>query len=145
MQILAIVSLIFALAILFKNQTKQILYICLGLLSSASKAKIGNLEVQISKELEDISKRMVKQAAWIQILLSEMTKDEMGLLLQISKVNRYSATDALKTKLRSLRAKGLIQHDMSTMAESKNVWLTELGHELAKAIEIAGTVKDQQK
>jgi hypothetical protein len=31
------------------------------------------------------------------------------------------------------------------LAESKKVWLTELGYELAKAIEVAETVNDQQK
>jgi len=31
------------------------------------------------------------------------------------------------------------------LAESKRVWLTELGHGLAKAIEVADTFNDQKK
>ena len=134
MQSLAVISLITALAILFKYQTRRVLEVGLDLLSSTRQAKLGKLEIEIDKKLEDVSGRIARQAAWVQILLSQLTDDEVGLLLAMSKTERFAAADALKGKLRSLRARGLIQHDMPKMADSKEVWLTELGQDFVKVL-----------
>ena len=140
MQLLTVVSLLAILAIIFMEQTKRVLKIILDLLSSTKVAKLGKLEVQIAKELEDISERVAGQTAWVQILLSHLTKDEIGLLLAISKVKRFTITNALKDRLRSLRGQGLIQHDKSTMKASTKVWLTELGHDFVKIVLTADAV-----
>ena len=143
MQILAIFSLIAALATLFIRKTKQIFEICLELLRYTTTAKLGKLEVKISKELEGISQKVVEKAAWVQILLSRMSNEEVGLLLAISKVEKYPATGGLKDKFRSLRAKGLIQHDKPSMHESSEVWLSELGKEFAEALSKAEVVNSK--
>jgi hypothetical protein len=140
MQMLATVSLIAALATLFKNQTKQVLDICFEMMKSTTTAKLGKLEFQISKELENISKSVAERVAWVHILLSKMSNEEIGLLLAISKVEKYPATEALKNNLRSLRAKGLIQHDKSSMSKSSEVWLSELGKEFAEVLNKAEIV-----
>ncbi len=143
MQLLAIISLIMLLAILFKYQTKRIINIGLELLSSTKQAKIGKLELQIDKKLEDLSDRIVKQAGWVQILLSQLESDGVGLLLAISKVDKFTATNALKEKLRSLRSRGLIQHNKATMADSTEVWLTKLGNDFVKILIEAEAVHEE--
>jgi len=144
MQLLSIASLIAALLILFKHQTKQIFDIGLELLGSTTNAKLGKLEVKISKELEDLSDKIVEKTAWVQILLSKMSNDEFGLLLSISKSEKHLATEALKTNLRSLRSKGLIHHDKPTMAESTEVWLTELGKKFVDTLDKAEIVNQYE-
>ena len=134
MQLLAVISLIATLAILYKYQTQKIINIILDLLSSTRQAKLGKMEVQIDKKIEDISDRIAKQVGWVQILLSQLTGDEIGLLLAISKTNNFSATNALKEKLRKLRSRGLIQHNMPTMTDSDTVWLTEVGKDFVKIL-----------
>lgn len=134
MQVLAVISLVATLAILFEYQARRILEIGLNLFENTRQAKLGRLKIQIDKRIEDISERIVRQSAWVQILLSQLTNDEVGLLLAIAKTERFAATDALKNTLRSLRARGLIQHDMPTMADSKEVWLTGIGQDFVRVL-----------
>lgn len=145
MQLLSIVSLFSALSILFKHHTKRIYEIGLDLLSNTTNAKLGKLEVIMSKELENLSNKVVEKAAWIQILLSKMTNDEFGLLLSISKVDGFQATEALKPNLRLLRSKGLIHHDQPTMANSSEVWISELGKEFVLALNKAEVLGQSEK
>ena len=134
MQTLAIISLISALAILFKLQTKQVIEIGLDLIRNTRQAKLGKLEVQVDKTLEDISERIDRQSGWVQILLSQLTSDEVGILLAMSKTDKFPVKDDLKKKLRSLRNRGLIEHDEPKMRDSREVYLTKLGEEFVKIL-----------
>ncbi len=136
------------MAILFKYQTIRVIEILIELLRSTKHAKLGKLEVQIDQKLEDISKRIVRQAGWVQILLSQLTSDEVGLLLAISKTDKFSAKNALKDKLRILRANGLLQHNKQTMSDAEEVWLTDLGKDFVKILidsEAVGIKKSKEK
>jgi hypothetical protein len=134
MQAVAIVALVASLAVIFKHQAAQIYKSGLDLIQSTKQAKLGSLEVHLSRELENLPDRLMRQAAWIQMLLSQLDSEQIGLLLSISKVDKYPATGALKDRLRSLRARGLIHHNEATMEAATEVWLTELGRDLAGAL-----------
>ena len=134
MQIVAIVALVIAIGILYKSRTRQVFEFLIEILSRTRQAKLGSFEIEISKELQDISKRLIKKAAWVQVILPELSSDDIGVLLSLSNEERNQANEALKGQLRSLRKKGLIAHNKPTLAESSEVWLTELGRDLVSVI-----------
>lgn len=134
MQAVAIVALIASLAVIFKRPARQLYESGLELIQSTKQAKLGGLEFQLSRELENLPDRLMRQAAWVQMLLNQLGSEQIGLLLSISKVERYPATGALKNRLRSLRARGLIQHNEATMEAATEVWLSKLGRDFADAI-----------
>lgn len=134
MQAVAIVALMAALAIVFMHSGRRAFEAALDLFGGINRARLGKLELVISRQLESMSDRIVQRAAWAQIVLSQLRSEDVGLLLAISTVRRYPATEALKHQLRSLRARGLILHDKATLAESSEVWLSELGQEVASLL-----------
>ena len=129
------IAMIFAiLALIYKNQTQRVLDMVIDLLSGTKQAKFGDLEIHMDKKLQDFSELAVQKAVWVQILLSQLSSKHMGLLFTIYKEDKYTPTNALKNELRDLRARGLLHHDAPTMNESTQVWLTDLGKELAKTM-----------
>jgi hypothetical protein len=58
MQILAIVALVIAIGILYKSRSRQVFEFLIEILSRTRQAKLGSFEIEISKELQDISKRL---------------------------------------------------------------------------------------
>ena len=144
MQILAIVALVSLFVTIYTCKAMQLYESGLEILQSTQQAKIGSLEVQVGKKIEDLSNRLIRQAAWVQMVLTQLSSDQIGILLSISKVEKYPAKEALKNQLRALRARGLIYHDKPTMADSNEVWLSELGKELTDTIMNAETIKRER-
>lgn len=145
MQAVAIVALMAALAIVFMHSGRRAFEAALDLFGGINRARLGKLELEISRQLESMSDRIVQRATWAQIVLSQLRSEDVGLLLAVSAAKTYPATEALKNQLRSLRARGLIQHDKATMAESSEVWLSDLGQELANLLREAESVEIPQK
>lgn len=146
MEILAIISMFSVLALLFKRRTLTMLNLTIELLKSAKQAKFGNLELQLDKKLQDISTLLVKRAAWIQILLSQLSSDEIGLLLNTSKAKKLVITsDRMREQLRILRNRGLILHDKPAISNSTQAWLSDLGKELVSALLESSMTFDGQR
>ena len=134
LEILSIVTMLALVGIIYKGVTAKALNLAFDLLSSTRQAKFGDLEVSIDQKLQDFSELAARKATWMQILLSQLSSEHIGLLFTIHKAGKYSPPKALKEKLSDLRSRGLLQHNATTLTESTQVWLTDLGEELAEAL-----------
>lgn len=129
MEFLAIASLVILAAVVYKHRSRQAMDIGYELLKKTQTAKVGDFEFTIEQKLKDYSRLLSKQAEWIRIILSEMTAEQISLLLAIYRAERYEARN--KDTLRALRARALLHHNAPTMSASTEVWLSELGKEVA--------------
>jgi len=134
LQWVAVVSLVLLLAVVYQNLTMRTVEVCLTLVARAQQAKVGSLEIQLDKKLADFSKKVAAESVWVQILVKDLSSEEVGTLLQISRVERFAARDGMKPLLRGLRARGLITHDQPKLTASHYVWVTDLGRELAQSL-----------
>jgi hypothetical protein len=134
MQFLGTAALLACLAILFKHSAMRVASIALDLLASAKEAKLGSFEIELSKRLDDVTKRLTGQPEWVTVLLGGLTSGDIGLLLALATVDRYPLTAALAPQFRRLRERGLIQHDNTSMASSNFVWLTDLGRNVVASL-----------
>jgi hypothetical protein len=132
LQILAVTCIIAVLALAYRDYTRQVFEVGLKLLRGTTRARLGSLELTLT-ELTD----KVEKATWVSIMLSQLSTEEVGLLVDVSKTKEYSPPGAVKDQLRRLRAKGLIKHDKPLLADSTRVWLTEAGMQLARVLEPA--------
>jgi hypothetical protein len=57
-----------------------------------------------------------------------------GLLLNVHSARRSKPSPAWLDRLRTLRDRGLLAYDGSTLASSSEVWLTPLGTNLAETL-----------
>jgi hypothetical protein len=129
MEFLAIATMVLLAAVIYKWRARQAMDIGYELLRKARTAKVGDFEFTIEQKLKDYSRLLGQQAEWIRIILSEMTAKQISLLLAIYRAERHEARD--KDALRALRARGLLHHNAPTMGASTEVWLSELGKEVA--------------
>ena len=137
MQTMAVGCMCLFIALMYKEKSKKVFDTVVELLATTKQAKWGNLEVILEKKLDAIgatSGSMARKVAWAQAILSTLTAKEIGLLLSISKVERFDAVVGIMGGLRNLREVGLIQHNEPTMAGSTQVWLTDLGKELTEML-----------
>ena len=147
LQIMAITAIIAVLALAYRDHTRQIFEVGLKLLRGTTQAKFGSLELTLTELTDKVEK--VERATWVSIMLSQLSAEEVGLLVDVAKTKEYSPPDAVKGQLRKLRAKGLIKHDEPLLADSSRVWLTEAGVELARMLEppeenLAPTVRTEE-
>ena len=84
--------------------------------------------------MAEYSKLTVSQSAWMNVILSKLEPEHLGLLLTIQKDGKHSPINASKEKLRDLRALGLLKHNTDSMEKSTEVWLTDLGNEIATTL-----------
>ena len=129
MEFLAITTMVLLAAVIYKWRARRAMDIGYELLRKARTAKVGDFEFTIEQKLKDYSRLLGQQAEWIRIILSEMTTEQISLLLAIYRAERHEARD--KDALRALRARGLLHHNAPTMNASTEVWLSELGKEVA--------------
>jgi hypothetical protein len=134
LQIVAIVSIILLIGVLYKNLARKAIDIIFSLTKNTKQAKFGQLEINIEKKLAEYSKSAVTQSVWMNVILSKLDPEHLGLLLTIQKDGKHTAIKASKSKLRDLRALGLLRHNNETMEASTEVWLTELGNEIATTL-----------
>ena len=109
LQIMAITSMLAVLGLAYRDYTRQIFDVGLKLLRGTTQAKFGSLELTLTELTDKVEK--VEKATWVSIMLSQLSAEEVGLLVDVSKTKKYSPPDAVKSQLRKLRAKGLIKHD----------------------------------
>ena len=138
MQILAIAGLIGAIGVLFKGSAMRLVNVALQLLGSAKQAKMGSFEVSVREPFE-LSEAFDEHPRWVKILLQRLTPDQIGLLLQVARVEEYRIVDGVRDHLRALRARGLITHNAPAMTDSTVAGLTQLGHELVTQLIGTGT------
>ena len=129
MEFLAIATMVLLAAVIYKWRARQAMDLVYELLRKAKTAKVGDFELTIEQKLKDYSRLLSQQAEWIRIILSEMTAEQISLLLAIYRAGRYEARS--KDALRALRARGLLHHNALTMKASTEVWLSDLGKEVA--------------
>lgn len=121
---LAIVCLLLFCAVLFRHRLIRAFDAGLDLLANARRAKVGGMELEIEKRLADFSAELLKTSAWAQVLVSQLSQEDVGLMLSLANCNRLQAVDALKNRYRVLRERGLLEHDQPTMSDSTPVWLS---------------------
>lgn len=147
MQTLAIVSIVLLIGMMYRKHVLKGLEIAFDIARSARQAKFGEFELEIGRD--DIENSIINhiypQSDWVKAIISELDSDHLGLILTIEKAGKYSHLGGIKDKLRDLRSKGLLNHDKETMKDSREVWLTELGLEVARIISKAEAKKKSKK
>ena len=133
-QTFAVFAMMLAIAAVYHAHAKRILSILERLAFSATKAKFGDVEVQLEQGLERILNQLTAKSAWVHLVVSKLDGDSLTLLLSIARVDVYEVRHAIKPALRRLRDFGLIIHDRETLESSATVKATELGCELARAL-----------
>jgi|GEM_PF-6904477 len=136
MQTLAIVAICLFLASLYTYHIKKLLDIFFILVKQTKQAKLGNLEVNLRDDplKQAISENLGIDKAWAKAIISDLTPTHIGLLLAINKAGHFQCSNQIKNTLRDLRAKGLLQHNAETIADSDTVWLTDIGNDLVNII-----------
>lgn len=130
LEFVAIFALLGIGAIVFKFWTKTLATSLLNALLRSRAAKVGPVELALI-EKKTYEEKLASGPAWMQIAISELSAEEIGLLLTVYRAGRLPATEALKPSFRQLRARGLLRHDEGSMTSATQVWLTQLGSELA--------------
>jgi hypothetical protein len=123
-----------ALCVLYKRQVSHAFTTALDLLKNTTEAKLGALEIRTEKRIADLASRLDRPPTWANAVLSQLSSEEVGLLLSVSKQPTYTPNSATKKHLRGLRDRGLIEHDKPTLEDSGVVWSTLLGKELAQVL-----------
>ncbi len=132
MEMLAITSMVFIGAVMFKERIVMFLTTSLELLGRAKIAKVGDLELTVEQNNKNYSELLTQQEEWVRVIISELTSEQIGTLIAIHKSGKTNARD--KNLLRILRGRGLLLHNAPSMAESTEVWLSELGNEIASRL-----------
>lgn len=132
LELLAIVSILFIGIIVYKRRVIELADTSLDLLGRTNIAKLGEVELSVHQKYKDYSALLQNQAEWIRIILSDLTSEQISLLLAIYHSGRYEARE--KNQLRALRARGLLLHNAPTLGDSNEVWLSELGKDLASSL-----------
>ena len=137
MQTIAVVAIVLAVVLFYKNQTILLRDLLFKLTNNAKHAKFGNFELQLSDEIVVISEAKKQELSILsQILLSTLTSNEVGLLAEISKVDKYAYRGPLLETLRKLRAKGLINYDnKESLASASEVWATDTAKKFLSELE----------
>jgi hypothetical protein len=72
---------------------------------------------------------------WVRTMCAELAPDHIALLIVLhEKREKQNRSAYLIDKLRHLRDRGLLLYDQATLAKSNQIWLSDLGKELAKAL-----------
>ncbi len=129
MEILAIVSLIFAGAVIYKSRAQKVINLGFNIVQRARTAKVAGVEINVEEQAKDYSRLLDRQAEWIRTIVGDLTSEQIALLIAVYKAGRYPAVN--KDALRVLREKGLLFHNAPSMGESNEVWLSDIGKEIA--------------
>ena len=132
MEILAITTIIFIGVIAYKTRVRRAMDIGFELFRRTRVAKVGDVEFTVEQTLKDYSRLLDQQAEWMRVILSDLTSEQISLLIAVYKAGRYEARD--KDSLRALRARGLLFHNAPSMTASTEVWLSELGKEIVASL-----------
>jgi hypothetical protein len=135
MQTIASISIFLFVCILYKSQIRELRNIVFGLLRDARQAKLGQLEFQIGNDnLGEILNPNSTHSIFAQMLLQGLNSEDIGLLTEVYSNGKYNPKDAVKDRLRTLRLKGLIDHNAKSLGASNEVWATETGKKLIEEI-----------
>ena len=126
-------SLVFIGAIVYKSRVRPVLDLGLSLLQRTRTARLGDVEFNVEQQLRDYSELLQQHSKWIQIILSDLTSEDIATLLSIHVAGGKDQAVA-KDNLRHLRARGLVLHNAPTMEQSSEVWLTALGSDVAQRL-----------
>lgn len=129
MEILAVTAVILIGIVIYRNRVRSLLDIGFDILRRAQSAKIGDVEFTAERKAKATLDASAQHPEWVRMLLSDLTGEQVALLIAIFKEGKLGASD--KENLRILRTRGLLLHNQQTMAESTEVWLTPLGQEVA--------------
>ena len=131
MQTLAIVSIALLFCILYMDQVKQAVKIAFALAKQTKQAKFKDFEINLTDPFRQIILDCVPpDKQWAKAIVSDFTSAHIALLIAINKAGTFKCAEAIKSGLRDLRDKGLLDHNNDSMAKADIVWLTELGKEL---------------
>lgn len=138
LQTLAAAALILLIMLLYKSQTIALRDLLFKAITNAKQAKLGSLEVQLNDKTLIVLSEVKKEKLSIlsQIMLATLSSDEVGILAEITRVDRYSYKGPLLETLRRLRDKGLIAYDAPGLASSPEVWATDTGKQLIIELKI---------
>lgn len=132
---LAITAVILLFVVLGSAHIMRLFNLCVDLLSTARQAKYGAIEIQLGKQLRDLSELAVRKSVGIQMLLSQLDGPHVALLLAVYRAGLYAPqTEAIRQKLRDLRDLGLLSYDGPTLAESAHVRVSAYGEEVARVL-----------
>ena len=134
LQVVAIFAIVLLIGVLYKNLARKAIDIIFSLTRNTKQAKFGQLEINIEKKLAEYSQSAITQFAWMNVILSRLSPEHIGLLLTIQREEKHNIINASKDKLRDLRSFGLLRHDSDSMEKSTEVWLTDLGNEIASTL-----------
>lgn len=133
MQTVSSVAIVGFILIIYKSQILLLRNLIMNLIKSTKQAKLGSFEVQIGDKTIE-SSRFQTFSTLTQILLTTTSSEEIGILAEISKTDKFEPKEALKIKLRALRDKGLINHNNTSLENASEVWITETGKSLINEI-----------
>ncbi len=129
MEILAITTVILIGIVVYRNFVVNLLDVGVDKLRRSRTTKIGDIELTSDGKGQTIYIPNDRQPEWVRMTLSDLTAEQVALLVVMYKQGKIDARD--KSNLRVLRSRGLISHDKKTMRESSEAYLTDLGKQIA--------------
>jgi hypothetical protein len=131
MQTLAIVSIALLFCILYMDQVKQAVKIGLALAKQTKQAKFKDFEINLADPFRQVIIDCIPpDKLWAKAIVSDFTSAHIALLIAINKAGTFRVAEPIKSGLRDLRDKGLLDHNNDSIKNADTVWLTELGKEL---------------
>ncbi|NEP15465.1 MAG: hypothetical protein F6J97_01020 [Leptolyngbya sp. SIO4C1] len=132
MEMLAIVSFLAALSLIYVGLTRQIYVLLLEAARNTKQAKFGELEVVLKDGTVLPVNEIGNLPTWARILLSQLNTRQIGVLIQLAQSQeKENIVPGLRETYKDLRSRGLLEHDAEFMSTSKQVWLSKTGLELS--------------
>lgn len=137
LQWVAVAAFVAALCVTYKPTVVRLLNIVLQILGRVTRAKVGDLEIQVGGEV--VGRLLAADAPFgMQSVVSAMGASHVGFMLAIEKSGKIKVTGGILKWLRELRNLGLIEHDEPEIGTSSQVWLSEFGRSVTKHLRKAG-------
>lgn len=134
-QTVAGIALILLAATSYKNLVKPFIARAEAFARRIDYAKFRDLELRADQQAEELVRLGGLQLSLIHnTVLRDLEPDLSGLLVNLSRTEKAPLDRSHIDHLRQLRDRGLVEHDRQRLRDSEEVWLTQLGKEVAEIL-----------
>jgi len=134
LQFFAVVCLLIAAGLYYKHIGQRLVEVAIDATKRTQSAKVGGVELTIGQSGFELDQFFGTVPDWGKTTITGLESGHIGLLILLGKSEKITITPALERSLRELRARGLVLHEMPTLAASSTAWLSQTGRQVVDCI-----------
>lgn len=134
LQFFAVICLLMAAGLYYKHIASRLVEVAIDATKRTQSAKVGSVELTIGQSGLELDQFFETAPAWMKSTLTGLEPGHIGLLVLLGQSEKIAITPALEKSLRELRARGLVLHEMPTLAASSTAWLSQTGRHVVELI-----------